>query len=82
MLIQSHRNVIRILPALPDEWPDGRIKGLKARGNFELDFEWKDGRLTELRIISSSGSPLKVEYDGMYFEKDTRPGEVIRPQIF
>ena len=82
MLIQSHRNVIRILPALPEEWPDGIVNGLKARGNFELDFEWKDGRLTDLRIISNSGNPLRIEYDDIYFEKETRPGEVIRPQIF
>jgi alpha-L-fucosidase 2 len=82
MLIQSHRGVIRVLPALPGEWPDGSVKGLKARGNFELDFEWKDGRLTDLRIISNSGSPLKIEYNGRYYEKETRSGEVIRPQIF
>ena len=81
MLIQSHGGVLHILPALPDEWPDGSVKGLKGRGNFEVDFTWKDGRLTDLRITSISGNPLRVEYAGSSFEKDTRPGEIIRPRF-
>jgi len=81
MLIQSHGGVIRVLPALPAEWPEGSVKGLKARGNFEVDFEWKEGRLTDLRITSNSGNPLKVEYAGRHFEKDTRPGEIILPRF-
>ena len=42
LLMQSHRNEIKILPALPDQWQDGEVKGIKARGGFELDIKWKN----------------------------------------
>jgi alpha-L-fucosidase 2 len=43
MLLQSHAGYINILPAIPDQWKsEGEVKGLKARGNFMVDFKWKD----------------------------------------
>jgi len=50
MLFQSNEGVLNILPALPKAWPQGYIKGIKARGNYEIDLEWSKGRLTKAVI--------------------------------
>ncbi len=64
MLIQSHTGEIHILPALPDALPDGYIRGVRARGGFVLDFEWKAGKLTSLKVRSTAGQPCKINYAG------------------
>lgn len=62
MLLQSNEGYINFLPALPKEWQNGSIKGLKARGGFEVDMEWKNGNLTEAKIKSSIDGICKVKY--------------------
>ncbi len=60
MLLQSHLGDLHLLPALPDAWNSGSIKGLKARGNFEVSITWKDGRLTGATFNSGSGGGCKI----------------------
>jgi alpha-L-fucosidase 2 len=62
MLIQSHNGAIQILPALPDAWPEGEIRGVCGRGGFECSFNWTDGKLLEIEILSKAGKECKLVY--------------------
>lgn len=65
MLIQSQGDYIKLLPALPTEWKNGNVSGVKARGNFEISMNWQDGKIDELDIKSNSGNTCVVEADGI-----------------
>ncbi len=62
MLMQSHEGMIRLLPALPDEWSEGKFKGVCARGAFELAFEWENKKITKIDILSKMGRKCCIEY--------------------
>ncbi len=65
MLLQSHEGYIDLLPALPDVWKSyGRVSGLKARGNYTVDIEWKDGKVTHYRVCSPESRIVKVKVNG------------------
>jgi alpha-L-fucosidase 2 len=76
MLLQSHEGVIEILPALPDEWSDGAIKGLRARGNFTVDISWADGKLEKAVIYTEEDvNSVKVRYAGKDYDVEIMPFE-------
>jgi alpha-L-fucosidase 2 len=60
MLLQSHDGAIHILPALPDVWKKGKIHGLKARGGFELDIDWGDGKASKVVVRSALGGNCRI----------------------
>ena len=70
MLLQSHAGYIHLLPALPDNWQSGSIKGVRARGGFTIDMEWKESRITRLSVTSHSGGTCRIR-------EATSPHEVV-----
>ena len=75
MLLQSQRGCLDILPALPKAWPDGRVSGLRARGGFVIDIEWKTGQATRVVVKSLLGNTLKIRHRDWVVETETRVDE-------
>lgn len=73
MLMQSYGGEVSLLPALPKEWADGHVRGLRARGGFELGFSWKDGKLRDVTIRSLLGKVCRVRYGEKVKEFATQP---------
>lgn len=79
MLLQSHSGMIHLLPALPIQWNSGRVRGLRARGGFEIEMQWEEGRLSQARIHSTTGKqcrlrtvqPVRVVQDGRETRTET-----------
>lgn len=74
MLLQSHAGFIDILPALPEALPQGSVKGLRAEGGFEVDIQWKDGRLESVDILSLLGKECRIRYGQLLLAFPTEKG--------
>ena len=75
MLLQSQNGVIHLLPALPTVWPKGKVYGLCARGGFEVEMEWAEGKLVEARIYSKKGGTAMIKYKDMEKIINTKENE-------
>lgn len=75
MLVQSHEDFIELLPALPGAWKDGLVKGLCARGGFELSLQWKEGKITQVVLLSKKGGIARVKYGDKEQSLETIPGK-------
>ena len=81
LLMQSHMGFIHLLPALPDAWEEGYVKGLCAKGRFEVDIKWERGKLVEAIIKSKSGEYCKLLYGKETLEFKTKKGASYRITI-
>ena len=78
MMLQSRDGIVRILPAIPEDWKDGAFRGLCIRGGYEADAEWKDGKVTSFTIRSSVGEGnLKVVVENKVFNMKFSKGKSI-----
>ena len=74
MLVQSHAGEIHLLPALPAAWPDGEVKGLRVRGGFTLDLQWKNGQLESAVIHPGFRNEATIRYGEKVREVDLSGG--------
>ena len=81
MLLQSHLDYIHILPALPAVWKNGKINGIKARGNIEINIEWKENKLTALSMKSAYDQNRKIKYGEKRIEIKLPANKLIKIKI-
>ncbi len=76
MLLQSHDGVVRVLPALPPQWPAGEARGLRARGGYTVDIRWRDGKAESVTVRASVAGPVRLAIGGRERRIDLAKGEV------
>ena len=81
MLMQSHMGFIHLLPALPDAWEEGSVKGLCAKGGFEVDIDWKNGELVEAVVVSKNGGRCEMLYGSKKHSFATKKGASYRVTV-
>ena len=78
MLLQSHAGEIHLLPALPEEWANGEIKGLRARGGYTVDIQWKNGKLQQATIVPDHSGTWPVRYGETVKEISFKAGKALK----
>ena len=87
MLLQSHDGAVHLLPALPDAWAEGEVRGLRARGAFTVDMKWSKGELTEAVIVSGIGGKLRLRSyvplkgEGLMAAKGECDNDLLKPAV-
>jgi alpha-L-fucosidase 2 len=77
MLLFSRVGRIDLLPALPAAWPNGDVKGLRAKGGFEVDLQWKDNKLVAVRLTSLQGNPVQVRLGDQTAKVTVKKGSTV-----
>lgn len=75
MLIQSHGTYIRLLPALPRAWPEGKLEGAVVRGGITLDLDWEQGRPVKVTLLSGTEKKVILRYGETVRECTLKAGE-------
>lgn len=81
MMLQSHENYVRVLPSLPSEWSEGEFTGLRARGGFSFDAQWKNGKATAFSVTSEHGGKIEVHTGDNIYNFDLAEGESVHVTI-
>jgi alpha-L-fucosidase 2 len=82
MLLQSHDGAVELLPAVPGSWTEGRVGGLRARGGFEVSFQWRLGMVTRCEVRSTLGGPCRIHGPGLRSaELSTDPGKIYQVPV-
>ncbi len=81
MLMQSHDGFVYLLPALPTLWKNGEIKGIIARGGFELDLTWADGKVKRLAVKSRDGGNLRLRSENRLSGKGLKTAKGMNPNV-
>ncbi|MFC2111705.1 glycoside hydrolase N-terminal domain-containing protein [Bacteroidota bacterium] len=82
MLLQSHNGALHLLPALPSQWTEGEVRGLKARGNFTVDIKWGGGRFSTATITSNSGGICRIRSEWPLQIENAVPADGACPNPF
>jgi|GEM_PF-141156 len=80
-LLQSHMGYIDLLPALPDAWATGEVKGICARGGFVLDLGWQQGKLQQATVRSTTGGPCELRYGQETLRFNTKKGKTYQVSV-
>jgi alpha-L-fucosidase 2 len=81
MLLQSQSGEVHLLPALPNAWAQGSVKGLLARGGFVVDMAWSGGNITTCQVLSKNGGTCTIRYRGKLLTRKMRKGETWHPSF-
>jgi alpha-L-fucosidase 2 len=76
MLLQNREGTIEVLPALPDQWGRGYVKGIRAKGGFELSYQWEEGAPTKVEVLSKAGRPCSMRIQDSIYQFDTESGKI------